>query len=931
MRFSNWLIGLAVAAMVAAAWFVLNPTVDSDPFVGDLRGVSYAAWRQDPTSLEKREPTTDEIRQDLQLMAGLARSIRTYESTGMSQRIPALAAELGLSVTAGAWIDSDKKTNEAEIANLVAIGHDVGGVNQLIVGNEFLHRYRMSQERVVELSRQANPALKDGETDPRFKEGYADPELKAELIGYLRRVRASSDLPVSTAEPFDIWLNNPDLAEETDYIAIHILPFWNGINVDQAIKWTLDRYHTVQEKFPGKRILIAEIGWPSEGLTRSTLNEEGEEYKNKGGAVASPVNQGLFLRKFLLEAKKADIDYNVIEAFDQPWKIAVEGGVGAYWGLWNADRQLKPALQGNLINFANWQSFAAVSVVVGLVFVLFLMRTELGMMRRGRFFVALLGYAGVITAALIYAQYSKLYLTLYDVIAMVAVAPAVLLLLTIFLIEGLEMAVNLWLGQSKRSLVPPPIHSSWKLPKVSVHVPCYNEPPDMMIETIQALERLDYPNYEVLIIDNNTKDDAVWQPVEAYIKSLNRPNFRFFHLPKWPGYKAGALNYALTETNPDAEIIATIDSDYIVRSSWLSDLVPHFTNPQVALVQAPQDYRDGHEDLFKRMCFWEYAGFFYLGMKSRDEKNAIIQHGTMALIRRSALTQAGGWAEWCITEDAELGLRLFEAGHKAVYTEKSYGRGLMPDSFDAFRKQRYRWAYGAMQILKSHWRDLLPFRGKRLEPAQRYQFLAGWLPWIADGLQLSFIALAVAWTFGMILWPQYVAPPLTVYLFVTIGMFAFKVGKSFWLYAEKVPCSFLDNLGASLAGLALSYAVGKAVWRGIFTSNLPFHRTPKMENAPAALRGIVAAREETAIFLALIGCGIWTLEARPQEPAALLWAILMFVQSLPFFSALVLSMINALRIGQRGSHPETSLIDVLAAVSGNDPEIETATEAKKAA
>ena len=126
-------------------------------------------------------------------------------------------------------------------------------------------------------------------------------------------------------------------------------------------------------------------------------------------------------------------------------------------------------------------------------------------------------------------------------------------------------------------------------------------------------------------------------------------------------------------------------------------------------MQAPQDYRDANDDLFKRLCFWEYAGFFHLGMKTRDEKNAIIQHGTMALIRKSALIEVGGWGEWCITEDAELGLRLFKAGYRAVYTEHSYGKGLMPDSFDAYRKQRYRWAYGAMTIMKRHMRDLLPF------------------------------------------------------------------------------------------------------------------------------------------------------------------------------------------------------------------------------
>ena len=172
------------------------------------------------------------------------------------------------------------------------------------------------------------------------------------------------------------------------------------------------------------------------------------------------------------------------------------------------------------------------------------------------------------------------------------------------------------------------MRGTWKLPKVSIHVPCYNEPPEMMIDTIRALEKLDYRDFEVLIIDNNTKDDAVWQPVEAYVASLDRPNFKFFHLPKWPGYKAGALNYALTQTDPDAEIVATIDSDYEVRPEWLKDLVPYFADPKVALMQAPQDYRDAHEDLFKRMCFWEYAGFFHLGMKTprREQRDHPARH-----------------------------------------------------------------------------------------------------------------------------------------------------------------------------------------------------------------------------------------------------------------------------------------------------------------
>ncbi len=862
MRITNWLIGLAAAAIFAAAWVLMNQPVIEEPWKDNLNGLSYSAWRQDPNTLAKRAPTVDEIKQDLQLISGKARSVRTYESTGISGQIPALAGQFGLSVTAGAWIDVDPKKNEDEVRALIGIAKSVGAVNQVIVGNETQLHNLTSED---------------------------------ELIHYIHEAKVGTGLPVSTAEPFHIWLDPKyaRLASEVDFIAVHILPFWNGVSVDKAVDQVLANYNLVKQAFPNKPILIAEVGWPSQGLTRVDKANGGE------GAVASPINQGIFLRKFLVEAKKYNIDYNVIEAFDEPWKINTEGGVGAYWGIWDANRHAKPALQGILVNYQNWRWLALATIGLGLPFALWMMRGELALTRRGRFFVSLLGCGGVMTGVWIYADYSQLYLTWLDIVALIMIAPAVLLLVTIFLVEGLEMAVNLWLGQTARRLAPPPVPRNWRLPKVSVHVPCYNEPPEMMIETIQALERLQYPDFEVLIIDNNTKDDAVWKPVEAYVNALGRPNFKFFHLPKWPGFKAGALNYGLTQTDPDAAVIATIDSDYIVRPTWLSDLAAHFADPNVALVQAPQDYRDGNGDLFKRMCFWEYAGFFYLGMKTRDEKNAIIQHGTMALIRKSALVEVGGWAEWCITEDAELGLRLFEAGHRAIYTQKSYGKGLMPDNFVAYRKQRYRWAYGAMMIMKRHWRDLLPFSKSRLRPEQRYQFLAGWLPWIADGLQLSFILLALVWTAGMILAPNLMQPPLTLYLVVTLGMFFFKVGKSVWLYAQKVPCGFLDNIGASLAGLALSYSVAKAMWRGLFTNNLPFHRTPKMENAPAFVKGLVDAWEETVIAAILIGSGTWVAMTRGvYEPSAMLWAILLFVQALPFAAATIMSMIAVLPFGR---------------------------------
>ena len=156
---------------------------------------------------------------------------------------------------------------------------------------------------------------------------------------------------------------------------------------------------------------------------------------------------------------------------------------------------------------------------------------------------------------------------------------------------------------------------------VSIHVPAYNEPPAMLCATLDALALLDYPDFEILVVDNNTHDPAVWQPVEAHCRRLG-PRFRFFHVDPLAGFKAGALNFALRHTAPEAAVVAVIDSDYQVDANWLKDLVPLFESSRTAIVQAPQDYRDADANAFKAMMYAEYRGFFYIGMITRNERNA---------------------------------------------------------------------------------------------------------------------------------------------------------------------------------------------------------------------------------------------------------------------------------------------------------------------
>jgi len=367
--------------------------------------------------------------------------------------------------------------------------------------------------------------------------------------------------------------------------------------------------------------------------------------------------------------------------------------LGTSWGLFDHHRQPKFPMSGAVLENRDWPVLCAIAIAFALVPMSWFVLRRRDLKTGGLFFYAALIQA--VASLLVWTGTAALTsgLALTTEIAWSLLIGAQLVLLALLLIDGHELTEVTWTRDFRRRFRPTNDPLPENPPKVSIHVPCYNEPPHMVMQTLDALAKLDYPNFEVLVIDNNTKDEAVWRPLEAFCAQLGE-RFRFFHLPKWPGYKAGALNFGLDQTAPDAEIIGVIDSDYQVTPDWLRKTIPFFQRPEVGFVQSPQDYRDWDGEVFKTMINWEYAGFFHIGMVTRNEHNAIIQHGTMTMVRRDLLERLGGWAEWCITEDAELGLRVFESGYEATYIPDSYGRGLMPDTFIDFKKQRYRWAYG---------------------------------------------------------------------------------------------------------------------------------------------------------------------------------------------------------------------------------------------
>lgn len=396
--------------------------------------------------------------------------------------------------------------------------------------------------------------------------------------------------------------------------------------------------------------------------------------------------------------------------------------------------------------------------------------------------------------------------------------------------------------------LPPPA-PSW--PVVCLQVPSYNEPPELVVETIRSLVGLDYPALRIQVVDNNTTDEALWRPVEAECARLRADGWRveFVHLPEWPGYKAGALNWGLVHMAPDVEIVGIVDADYVVQPDWLRSTVPHFNDAGVAFVQTPQDYRSWETSAFYSACYVGFAYFFKVGMVSRARRNSIIFAGTMGLVRRSVLDQIGGWDERIITEDAEASLRILAAGHRAVYVAKAFGQGIMPLTYEGLRKQRYRWAFGGIQILCRHWRALL-LPGSGLSLGQRYDHLIGGLWWFNDALTLGFAAFVAAAGLGAVAGRPFVVQRLSgIGLVLPIAFIALNLLRYLWALRATTGASPALALAALRVNLSLSWVIALACLRGLTQERGVFLRTPKFRGA-AAIREIRLVWVETVIAIA---------------------------------------------------------------------------------
>jgi len=268
-------------------------------------------------------PTEAQIEEDIIFLKNITSCIRTYASSLIYEKVPGIARRHGLMVHQGIYLGNDPVVNNDEIIAAKRLV-DQKLVDSLIVGNETLMLNKLS---------------------------------KSDLIGYIRQVKAATpaNIPVTTADGWVQWKDNPDLVKEVDYILVHIYPFWDDKPIDNAASYVLEKYQLLKSLYKDKQVIIGETGWPSAGDPKWT--------GVSGNVVPGEQNQRRFIEEFDRLARENEIRYFLFDAFDEEWKwkerrtSGNDGPLkepddrnysgryaGSSWGIFRADSVLKPEL-----------------------------------------------------------------------------------------------------------------------------------------------------------------------------------------------------------------------------------------------------------------------------------------------------------------------------------------------------------------------------------------------------------------------------------------------------------------------------------------------------------------------------------------------------------------------------------------------------------
>ncbi|MGA9950250.1 MAG: beta-(1-6) glucans synthase [Xanthobacteraceae bacterium] len=315
------------ALAIAIVWLWLGWPVQLPPSPlaagGKLSCISYAPFRdgQDPL-VPGTTVSAEQIDQDLALLSRYTDCIRTYSNANGLDQIPAIAQRHGLKMLMGLWLANNVALNRQQVATAIDLAKKYPDViSAVVVGNEVLLRGELSA---------------------------------TDLGAIIREVKSQVSMPVTYADVWEFWLRHSDLQNDVDFVTIHILPYWEDVPLPASVAaaHVADIREKVARAIPDKEIVIGEVGWPSAGRMREA-------------ARPSPSNQARVITETLELARRQNFRVNVIEAFDQPWKRALEGSTGRYWGIFDRTTQApKFSFSGVVSDHPHWFAQAAAGILV---------------------------------------------------------------------------------------------------------------------------------------------------------------------------------------------------------------------------------------------------------------------------------------------------------------------------------------------------------------------------------------------------------------------------------------------------------------------------------------------------------------------------------------------------------------------------------------
>ena len=260
---------------------------------GGMHGLCYSAYE------EGQEPgdvlTIEQIRRRMAVIAPYTKWIRSFSCIEGNELVPKVAREFGIKTLVGAWLGKDKDLNEQEINGLIQLAQE-GYVDIAAVGNEVLYRKDLSED---------------------------------ELLNYIHRVKkAIPEVQVGYVDAYYEFTDCPRITEACDVILSNCYPFWEGCQIDYSLVYMKQMYQQAVQAAKGKKVIITETGWPSQG-------------KSLEGAEPSAENAMKYFINAQQWAREENIEIFYFSSFDESWKVGAEGDVGAYWGLWDMHQQLK--------------------------------------------------------------------------------------------------------------------------------------------------------------------------------------------------------------------------------------------------------------------------------------------------------------------------------------------------------------------------------------------------------------------------------------------------------------------------------------------------------------------------------------------------------------------------------------------------------------